>query len=214
MECLSFAEERFPDAIGALSAQAMALAAMGRFDEMEGVLERAAALEAEQEANDLGGVLRTAGSEAMAHGHEAEGRRLLDRAVRWYEEENTRTGVGTAFWYGYALYHAGRHAEARDAFQEAADADPDEPDYRTWVAICEAPTGEPADAGKDWTDSTPESWAPTPRTARCGRPSSTPPWETPSGRGPTFGITGSTRPSSTGIRCSGTPWVAPRRSGA
>ncbi|NIP56630.1 MAG: hypothetical protein GWM92_00860, partial [Gemmatimonadetes bacterium] len=68
--------ERFPDAIGALAGQAHALAALGHFDEMEEVLDRIAALDAEQEANQLGGVLRTAGSEARAHGHEAEGLRV------------------------------------------------------------------------------------------------------------------------------------------
>ncbi|MCL7983362.1 MAG: hypothetical protein M8862_12615 [marine benthic group bacterium] len=64
------------------------------------------------------------GLELAAHGHPAEGARILDQAVRWYEERALDSGSAADRWrLARALYASERWEEAAEQFATLAPAD-------------------------------------------------------------------------------------------
>jgi len=133
----------------------LALAALGRFEEVERVLDEAL-------TEDWGGaVARAAGRELIVHGHPAEGRAAFERAVTWYEDRpSSESGrMQQQHYLGEALYGAGRWEEAGAVFRALLAEYPESlilreggtPEGSTvlalgWVGRCAARVGDTATA--------------------------------------------------------------------
>lgn len=79
-------------------AEASALAALGRIEELAQLVDEALAL-APQPNFTAGSLMQQAASELYAHGHEAEARRLLERAIGFYDEQVVRwPELGVNWW--------------------------------------------------------------------------------------------------------------------
>lgn len=137
------AQRRHPERVAAVALEVMTHAALGDVEQVETALARAAALPGA--VPGLG--YRDAGQELMAHGHEREGRALLERALAWFDDEDTRTSNAAASQRAYTLYLLGRHADARDAYRKLAEAAPATAGYQAFLAITSALAGDRATAG-------------------------------------------------------------------
>jgi len=100
-----------------------ALAALGRVDEVERLLQQSLALPPHP-AFTAGDVLRNAAAELHAHGHAGPADRALEQTLAWYaarpSEEQPRHRIAVA----RTRYAAGHWAEARALFEELADEQP------------------------------------------------------------------------------------------
>jgi serine/threonine-protein kinase len=139
---------RFPDRHVGLTLEVRALAALGR----AGTIDSALAT-----ADDLppltywsrAAALVVAGEELWAHGHEAEGRVLLERALEWLAAQRAAYPEFDAhrFWEADALYALGRWAEAESLFAGLArdfSGSVENLQYRGSAALAAAHRGDPA----------------------------------------------------------------------
>jgi tetratricopeptide (TPR) repeat protein len=136
-----------------LSVQSGALAALGRVDELEGILDQIEGL------NDLRWV-RSAPVEAAeilrAHGRVEAGLKFAGRAIERFDARPTAeaTEVGHGYWYGRALFLAGRVDESHMVFDEIVNAQSDSLSYRAFRAFLAVQRGDTAQATRDaeWLD--------------------------------------------------------------
>jgi DNA-binding SARP family transcriptional activator len=118
-----------PDDPVAMLLEVRALAALGRVDGLERVLDSADALPGRGAAGgrepSTGHLLREVGLELAAHGHGDVAREFLSRSAAWYGD---RVGGGAPESLrrelARSLYHAGRHDEAEEAFRALAGSGP------------------------------------------------------------------------------------------
>jgi len=154
------AQQRHPDRIAPVGWEALLYGALGDVELAEAALARASAMPGAV----LGVGYRDTGQELMAHGYESEGRAMLERALAWFDNEDTRTSRTAAAQRAYTLYLLGRNAEACDAYRELADAVPTSIGYAGGMAVNSALAGDRATAeatlervkageiGSDWQD--------------------------------------------------------------
>lgn len=111
---------RFPTDVRSYSYQVSALAALGRFTELEAVLEESLLLPIEPSWGAVGlGFHQVGAWELLAHGHPAEARRVLERALRFCEEAPAvlREVRPHQFGCGMVELSAGHLAQARARFE-------------------------------------------------------------------------------------------------
>jgi tetratricopeptide (TPR) repeat protein len=154
------AQQRHPDRIAPVGWEALLHGALGDVERAEEALARASAMPGAA----MGVGYRDAGQELLAHGYESEGRAMLESALAWFDNEDTRTSNTAAAQRAYTLYLLGRNAEARDAYRELAEAVPTSIGYAGSLAVNSALAGDPATAeailegvkageiGSDWQD--------------------------------------------------------------
>lgn len=130
---------RFPEVINAFYAEGRALAAFGRLAELERLIP---AFEAASPL--LGTFLVTMAAEAEAHGHANGARRLLDRAIAWYDAlpPDLAAASGVRYWRAFAHYSRGEHDAAGELFRGLVAEQPDNDGWRAWVAIIAAEKGD------------------------------------------------------------------------
>ena len=129
-------------------AEARALAAMGRLDELKGSVDRSLAIPAT--TGTAGDVLEEAALELRAHGHRQASLEYAGRAVDWWRERSA-AGVAAAAnraALGRALYLAGRWDEAEREFTVLAAESPGQPDYIGYLGACAAGRGDAARASE------------------------------------------------------------------
>jgi DNA-binding SARP family transcriptional activator len=111
---------RFPTDVRSYAYQARALAALGRFAELDAVLEESLLLPIEPSWGAVGLEMhRAAAWELLAHGHPVQAQRVLDRALRFCDEAPAALGEVRRhqFECGMVEFTTGRLAEARARFE-------------------------------------------------------------------------------------------------
>ena len=103
-----------------VEAEARALAAMGRLDELKGIVDRSLAIPAT--TGTAGDVLEEAALELRAHGHRQASLEYAGRAVDWWRERlaDSVAAAANRAALGRALYLAGRWDEAEREFTKLA----------------------------------------------------------------------------------------------
>jgi tetratricopeptide (TPR) repeat protein len=117
--------QRAPEDLDILAAEAIALAALGRVDEVDAVI---AAMRSVPSRDMLGRFLTLVGTELRIHGHPAAAREVVDESIVWYrsrplDTEELRAGLADA------LYRAERWDEALPLYRELAEQSPQNPTY-------------------------------------------------------------------------------------
>lgn len=136
------AQRRHPERIGPVVWEALEHGALGDVDQAEQALQRAAAF-----SNAIPGLgYRDVGHEMMAHGFAQEGHAMLEKALDWFDNEDTRTSNTAASQRAYTLYLLGRYEEARDAYRRLAQAAPGNATYQVSFGITSALAGDRATA--------------------------------------------------------------------
>lgn len=136
------AQRRHPDRLGPVHWEALMHGALGNVQAAEESIERALAFPSA--VAGLG--FRDVGHAMMAHGFEREGRALLERALAWFDTEDTRTTNAAASQRAYTLYLLGRYSESRDAYRALAEAAPDNDTYQVSLGVTSALAGDRAAA--------------------------------------------------------------------
>jgi tRNA A-37 threonylcarbamoyl transferase component Bud32/tetratricopeptide (TPR) repeat protein len=120
-----------------------ALAAVGRIDDVQRVLDNAMAMPGDVKTTpDM--AWYTAASELRAHGFAAGARAVIARAIQWYGELPESEGEHEWAQAGHAriLYAAGQWAAADALFVRLAAAHPDNVEYRGYRGLVAARVGD------------------------------------------------------------------------
>jgi serine/threonine protein kinase/tetratricopeptide (TPR) repeat protein len=136
--------ERFPDVTVFYGQQGDALAAMGRFDELEEIVDECFTIPAR--VGTAGSNLGFTARELRAHGHRVQSIELAERVIAWCRnrpDQDSRTARNTL---AHALVAAERWEEARTVFEGLAREFPDRLSNRKWVGVLAARTGDRAEA--------------------------------------------------------------------
>jgi len=119
LEVAREAQKYYPNDLGRRADEAAALAALGGIEEVYDVIEESKRIE--QPRGSVTYVMYVASLELRAHGKRAEGLRIAEQRIQWYEEHDPgNTGARAD-----ALYDAERWDEAYALYRELAVEDPD-----------------------------------------------------------------------------------------
>lgn len=134
----------YPDCLWLYAREVSALAAMGKIEELEGVINKC--LSISSISGTVGDVLTFAALEFRAHGNNAAAHEYAIRAVDWYERQpvnmDFRGNLATAF------YFAESWAEAKSIFAQLASEFPDNINYMGYIGAIAARTGDRQEAEK------------------------------------------------------------------
>lgn len=134
------AQAAYPDRLGPVGWEINTRAALGQVDRVEEAMSRALTF-----PDAIAGVgWRNAGRELMAHGFEREGTVMLERAIAWFEREDTRTSRTAIAQRAQTLYLLGRYEEARDLYRRLDEEQPGS--YAALTAAMSALAGDRATA--------------------------------------------------------------------
>lgn len=140
----------YPDDAAVLLHEARALAALGRVDAVERVVQLRLSAPVNP-APSPAVFMRVAGLELMAHGREDAGRRLLERSADWYAARPAQERPAYRHALARGLYDVGRFDESRAIYTELLDEAPDDLTARAYVGLMAAATGDEA-AARDVSD--------------------------------------------------------------
>ncbi len=140
--------------VNTLIRRGVAYAALGDSVAVERVVDAGYVVPSENFPNAFGGeVILIIAQELMAHGHEAHGRQVLERALRWHAEHRRETLPGDtiprtdiAFREALALRVAGRNAEALDAVQPLLALNSSDSRFRSFYGRVQGAVGNHAAA--------------------------------------------------------------------
>jgi hypothetical protein len=138
----------YPDRRVGVVLEARALAAAGRTEELEALMEAVSALPPTVYWSQ-GAAMVVAGEELRAHGFAAAGERWLARGDAWLLAQHTLTpdDRGHRYWLASARYDRGRWADAYQLFAALSREQPARLDYRGMTALAARRAGVPgADA--------------------------------------------------------------------
>ncbi len=138
------ARDLFPDQPFYFLPEALALAALGRIDEVEKVVNQRLAF-GDPVPGSLD-FLTFVGDELRAHGHDAAARRLLRRAVDWYRSRSPEEQALHRRDLAELYLNAGRDREARPLFEELAAEAPDDIEYQGALGALAARRGDRTEA--------------------------------------------------------------------
>jgi tetratricopeptide (TPR) repeat protein len=139
-------QRRFPGVLEFYSAEAGALAALGRLDEIEKVVESCQAAQVGVRTGTPGDVILEAASELRAHGHRETSLRVAERAVAWYR---ARPAAEAAKYQGDllgALRQSEQWAEAKARADAELAKNPDEIDLCGLAGMLAAHLGDAVQA--------------------------------------------------------------------
>jgi tetratricopeptide (TPR) repeat protein len=136
----------YPDDPQYLAYEARALVGLGRFSEIEPLLEARLRM-GEDASPTVGALMFTVAGELRAHGQPEAAQRLFDRALAWYELQPTeqRTGRNRYRW-AMNLYTAGRLQDALVILDELLREDPQDLRVHGRLAMIAARSGHHAEA--------------------------------------------------------------------
>ncbi len=147
LKAMQQARRQYPQDMIALSAEVLALAALGRVTEVEQRIEESLSLPPKS-GMDPGMIMSWAASELRAHGRPEAAAQVLQRAVAWYasrpveEQHSVRSRAGL----GQVLYQAGRWEEARAVFALLAAEQPENVHYLGYLGVLAVRTGDHLEA--------------------------------------------------------------------
>jgi tRNA A-37 threonylcarbamoyl transferase component Bud32/tetratricopeptide (TPR) repeat protein len=141
---LRAARRQWPDELVLLNGHLRALAALGRTEDVDALLDTVFALPTERQAYGFtySPVYRaqTAAVELRAHGHVAASGTVLDRAIEW--QESRPQDVSQQYGLAQLLYFADRWEEARVVVEGLRAQDPDDTGLRAARASIAARLGD------------------------------------------------------------------------
>jgi DNA-binding SARP family transcriptional activator/TolB-like protein len=119
LENIRKGRERYPNEVLLAAVELRALAALGRFAELDRMVDVGATLPAARTPSFGGGIWRAAG-ELDAHGYHAEALALAERAVDWYDDlpADERGSAGALNGMAKSYYVARRWEAADSVFRE------------------------------------------------------------------------------------------------
>jgi tetratricopeptide (TPR) repeat protein len=138
-------QQRFPDQLRFYSAEVGALAALGRLEEIDKVIEACQSVRA-MNYFPAGRVMFSASAELRAHGHREASLRLANQAVAWYVARPE--AADSELQKALALRQAERWAEAKAIADARLAEKPDDPDWLELVGFLAAQLGDSAQARK------------------------------------------------------------------
>ncbi|MGD1147281.1 MAG: protein kinase [Thermoanaerobaculaceae bacterium] len=139
-------KSRFPGVLSFYSDEAGALAALGRLEEVEKVIEACEATQGGFRVGTPGYVMRVAAEELRAHGHREASLKMAERAVAWYRARLASEAAKYQRSLMAALYLSERWAEEKVVAEALLAKDPDDIDMRGWVGTAAAHLGNVAQA--------------------------------------------------------------------
>ena len=134
--------EHFPDRMVFYGLQGNALAAMGRFDELDHIVEESLTISVR--GSSWGFSQTFTARELRAHGFRERSLELAERVVEWYREradEIHRSPLGPAWGYVAALNVAERWHEAREVAEQLTRDRPDDVQCLGLLGVLEARIG-------------------------------------------------------------------------
>jgi tRNA A-37 threonylcarbamoyl transferase component Bud32/tetratricopeptide (TPR) repeat protein len=141
--------QRFPDSRVALVLEGRALAALGRFAELDSLVRQTAALPAATYWSHAA-TLVVAGEELTVHLDSARGLPYLRDAVAWLRRELRADPARREhrYWLGSALYDLAQWRAADSVFAGLSRDFPERIDYRGLAALTRARVGDPRGAAR------------------------------------------------------------------
>ncbi len=136
-------QQRYPDRRIGLVLEVRALAAIGQVDRIDSVITASQSLPPTTYWS-LGAAMAVAGEELQAHGWPGDGRRFLEQAEAWLQEQlELHPGERRhLYWLGSAYYDLQRWDEAADVFATLA-REHGRFGYHGMAAVSAARTGDP-----------------------------------------------------------------------
>jgi tetratricopeptide (TPR) repeat protein len=124
---------QFPGRLWALDYEAVALAALGRVEDLRRLVDESLTFPTGPNLTPAG-VMRHAALELQAHGHADSGNELVDQAIEWYRERPDRWRAA----FAVTIYRSGHWKEARDSFRLLAAEFPDSLDFLGFLGVTAA----------------------------------------------------------------------------
>jgi tetratricopeptide (TPR) repeat protein len=128
LEVARHGREEHPENAGVIAGEGWALAALGRMDEVDDVLEAMRSIPPHHPPQDIAYFLVQLGEELRVHGHRDKALEVFDEAIVWCQSQPNQTEAVRARLAG-ALYNAERWDDARRLFEELAEEHPDNTGY-------------------------------------------------------------------------------------
>ncbi len=146
LEEVSKGQENFPDNIDLQLGRVRALAALGRIQEVLGVIDKSLALK--QPSETPGIIMLVAAQELRTHGYLNESKEIANRAVSWYQsqipaeapDEKHNSSLASAF------YVAEQWENAQKLFKELSEGYPDHLQYKGFLGRLAARLGNKKEA--------------------------------------------------------------------
>ncbi|MFI5165439.1 MAG: protein kinase [Thermoanaerobaculales bacterium] len=139
-------EHRFPGVLLFYISEARALAALGRLDEIEKVIEACEAMQGGFRDATLGDLMTTIAGELRAHGHQDASLKMAERTVAWYRARPASEAAKYQEDLLGALYQSERWAEARAIADALLAKNPGDIGMRGMVGCLGARLGDVAQA--------------------------------------------------------------------
>ncbi|PWB70343.1 MAG: hypothetical protein C3F15_13930 [Holophagae bacterium] len=139
-------ERRFPGVLGFYSQEAAALAALGRLDEIESVIQASGAVQGGVRAGWSLEPMLIAASELRAHGHREASLKVAEEIAAWCRERPAAEAADYREVLMSALIFAERWSEAKAIADALLTENPDDIDVRRVVATLAARLGDAAQA--------------------------------------------------------------------
>jgi tetratricopeptide (TPR) repeat protein len=132
-------QARFPDLLSLREDEVRALAALGRIEEVNRVIDECLSIASSSSSWNPGAIMREAASELRVSGHKEEAKAIAEQAVSWYKSRGTGD-------YRYALadalYLAERWKEAEAIFELLSADEPDNINTMGYLGALAARQGE------------------------------------------------------------------------
>jgi len=142
LKVIKIGEKYYPKRLWFRAAEARALAALGKINELKRVIEEC--LSRESTGGTPGDVMLEAAEELYAHGRRDASREIYARTIEWYgsRPEDEKKTENYRISLAIALYFGGQWEEARKIFETLAADRPDNVDYQGYLGTLAARRGD------------------------------------------------------------------------
>ncbi len=142
LEEIRRAQENYPDRLELRVDEVRALAALGRIQEVRGVIEDS--LNLKLRTGTPGGVMLEAAQELRAHGYLDEGQEIANRAADWYKNRTLDDPESDIYRsdLALALYIAEQWEKSKALFTELDEKNPDNVEYKGFLGRLAAREGD------------------------------------------------------------------------
>ncbi len=126
-------QENYPDRLELRVDEVRALAALGRIEEIRGIIEDS--LSVKSRTGTPGGIMLEAAQELRAHGYLNEAQEIANRAAEWYKNRTLDEEESDIYRFDLAsaLYIAEQWEKAKALFKELAEKYPDDVIYKGFL---------------------------------------------------------------------------------
>jgi serine/threonine protein kinase/tetratricopeptide (TPR) repeat protein len=142
LKVIKIGEKYYPKRLWLRAAEARALAAPGKINELKKIIEEC--LSMESTGGTPGDVMLEAAEELYAHGRRDASREIYARTIEWYgsRPEDEKKTENYRISLAIALYFGGQWEEARKIFETLTADHPDNVDYQGYLGTLAARRGD------------------------------------------------------------------------